>query len=183
MFSEGVERALAAALEAHRDQRRKGGSLPYAIHPVHVALMLAKLDASDEIVQAGLLHDVVEDVAGWDLARVRASFGDRVADVVAELTEDKRLSWYERKTGAIEKAGGLSAEAALIMACDKLHNLESLRLSLEQADDPALVWAHFRGGREGTIRMAAALVEALAARVPAALADALRSALAAIRDR
>ena len=54
---------------------------------------------------------------------------------------------------------------------------------LEQADDPSLVWAHFRGGREGTIRMAAALVEALAPRVPTALAGALDSALAAIRDR
>ena len=47
MYGLGVERALRAALEAHDDQVRKGTGAPYVVHPVQVALHLARLGASD----------------------------------------------------------------------------------------------------------------------------------------
>ncbi len=182
MFSEGVERALLVALEAHQGQMRKGGAIPYAVHPLHVALLLARLGATDEVIQAGLLHDVVEDAEGWSIARIEADFGPRVTAIVSQLTEDKRKSWQERKELAIGGVPSLSPEAALVKACDKLHNLESLARALRAASDPSLVWGHFRGGREKTLRMSEELIAALRGRIPAAVSDALERALRAIQS-
>ncbi|HKX45817.1 MAG TPA: HD domain-containing protein, partial [Planctomycetota bacterium] len=147
-YSSGVERALKAAQLAHAGQTRKGDpTKPYAVHPTHVALLLARLGADDAVLQAALLHDVVEDCEGWTVERVAAEFGERVGAIVAEVSEDKALSWEERKREAIRRAPRLSAEAAAVQAADKLHNLASLREQLELAADPAVVWARFKGGR------------------------------------
>ncbi|MCA9299190.1 MAG: bifunctional (p)ppGpp synthetase/guanosine-3',5'-bis(diphosphate) 3'-pyrophosphohydrolase, partial [Phycisphaerales bacterium] len=61
MYSPAVERALAVAIEAHARHVRKGNGDPYAVHPVHMAMLLARLGLDDVTVQAALLHDVAED--------------------------------------------------------------------------------------------------------------------------
>ena len=56
-----IKDAFELALEAHKDQYRKSG-LPYIIHPIAVALIVAKeLELGPNPVIAALLHDVVED--------------------------------------------------------------------------------------------------------------------------
>jgi len=183
MFSSTVERALNASIEAHAGQFRKGGAVPYVVHPLHVALMLARHGCDDDVVAAGLLHDVVEDCPEWPLARVESEFGSHVAGIVAQLTEDKSLpSWDDRKRRAIEHIAHLSPEAAAVKACDKLHNLHTLRAQLREAADPAEVWARFNGGREGTLRVAREVVEALCRRVDPRLARALRAAHEAVGE-
>jgi (p)ppGpp synthase/HD superfamily hydrolase len=177
MFSPDVERALRAAIAGHEGQMRKGlEPTPYVTHPIHVALLLARLGFDDAIVQAGLLHDVVEDCDGWTIERVRAEFGERVSSIVAELTEDKSKSWEERKRSGIDRVASMSEGALTVKAADKLHNLESLVRDLEAAQDRERVWKKFKGGRERTLAMSSELVEALAPRVDARLADALRAA-------
>lgn len=179
MFSADVERAIRTAIEAHDGQVRKGTErVPYATHPVHVALMLVRLGANTVAVQAGLLHDVVEDCDDWTYERIAEEFGEPVAEVVAELTEDKSMSWAERKQDAIDHAPDLSEEAILVKACDKLHNLRSLARDLEAAEDVEMVWRHFRGGKERTLETARDLIEALSPRVPDGLEADLRDALA-----
>ncbi len=184
MFSSGVERALQVALDAHAGQVRKGeGAAPYAVHPLHVALMLARANAEEEVVQAGLLHDVVEDGPGWTLESLEHEFGPRVRAIVAELTEDKSRPWRERKERAIQSVPQLSAEALLVKACDKLHNLRSLAAELERTASPDDVWRRFRGGKDETLLMDRRLVGTLLARrLPAELANALQDALAAVAD-
>lgn len=178
MFSHGIERAIEVALEAHFDQRRRGGREgPYAVHPIHTAFMLARLGLSDVAVQAALLHDVVEDCPGWTLARLEDEFGAGVATVVAQLTEDKRRSWEERKRDGIERVAAMSPEARAVKAADKLHNLTSLVLDLRRADDPDAVWGRFRGGRARTLVLSRELVRTLAPLVPAPLGEALGAAL------
>ena len=181
VFSHGIERELRVAIEAHAGQTRKGDpDLPYVSHPMHVALILARLGLEETAIQAALLHDVVEDCEGWDEARVRASFGDEVASTVAALTEDKSLGWEARKRQAIEDVPNMSSLAAHVKAADKLHNLSSLVAELEKASDPAEVWSQFRGGEERTIETARELVSALQGRVDPALARALREVLEAL---
>lgn len=180
MFSESLERALCAALQAHEGQFRKGGNTPYIVHPLHVAFLLARYGADDEVIQAGVLHDVVEDCDDWTLDRLRQEFGGRVASIVTELTEDKSRPWKERKQAAIDHAQDMSREAACVKACDKLHNLESLLAQLERASNPDAVWKRFRGGREATLDMDRELVGVLAPRVDSPLAEALRSAQASV---
>jgi (p)ppGpp synthase/HD superfamily hydrolase len=178
MFSPRVERALRAALAAHEGQVRKGlEPAPYVTHPIQIALLLARLGFDDVLVQAGLLHDVVEDCPGWTLSRIEDEFGADVAAIVGELTEDKSKSWEERKRWAVDHAPHMSAGALAVKAADKLHNLESLVRELENATDRSAVWKKFKGGRERTLATSAALVEALAPRVDERLGAALRAAM------
>lgn len=177
MYSSRVERALAVAIEAHAEHRRKGNNDPYAVHPVHMALVLAQLGADEVTVQAALLHDVVEDADDWDLRGLARAFGHEVADVVAELTEDKSRSWKERKAAALEHVPHLSERAAAVKAADVLHNLTSLAAHLESVGDTESAWRPFSGGRDRTLAQHRAMVEALGGRVEARLAEALGGVL------
>lgn len=181
MFSSGIERALHVAHEAHAGQVRKGGGIPYVVHPIHVALLLVRVGADDETVQAGILHDVVEDCDGWTLDRIEEAFSARVRAIVADLTEDKSGTWAERKQRAVEHVPHMLPEAVIVKAADKLHNLESLVRQLRDAADPADVWRHFNGGRDGSLRVAEELVSALTEKAPAQLVAALQDVLQRLR--
>lgn len=182
MFSQAVEQALRVAIDAHAGQMRKGADqTPYVVHPLHVALILARWGQDDDVLVAGLLHDVVEDAPAWTLARVEERFGHHVAKLVDELTEDKSKNWDERKRAGITHVPHISPQAATIKAADKLHNLQSLvfELRTQPADE---VWARFRGGREKTLAMSAELVEALSKRIEPRIAKSLRAALKSVLD-
>ena len=178
VFSDSVERALIAAVAAHEGQVRKGPERrPYFVHPLQLALLLARLGEPDEVLVAALLHDVVEDSDAWTLERVASEFGVEAAGVVGELSEDKSLSWADRKRLAVEHAPALSEAARTVKAADLLHNLYSLCTNLAAASDPDLVWTAFRGGRDDTLRMQRRLADALLPRLSPDLRDRLRSAI------
>lgn len=178
MFSHAIERALRVAVDAHQGQVRKSADqAPYVVHPMHVALILARWGQDDDVIVAGLLHDVAEDAPEhWPLSRIDAEFGHHIARIVGELTEDKAKSWDERKRAAIDHVPHMSPQAATVKAADKLHNLQSLAAELRStgADE---VWSRFRGGREKSLQVAHDLVDALAKRVEPRVAKALRAAL------
>lgn len=181
MFDPDTERAIRATLTAHAGQRRKSDDgTPYVAHPFHVALILARLGFPPRILQAALLHDVVEDCDGWTIARVEREFGAAVASVVAELTEDKSRTWDERKRAQIVDAPRLSRDALAVKSADKLHNLRTLAEDLERATDVDTVWAKFRAGRERTLSMSRELTDVLAARCDVRIAVALREAMRAV---
>ena len=143
-------------------------------------MLACQLGESDVVIQAALLHDVVEDCDGWDPARMATEFGAEVADIVAELTEDKTKTWDERKQAGIDKIPGLSEPAVRVKSLDKLHNLSRLADQLEQASDRPAVWGLFTGGRERTLRMSRRLVEQLVKRARPEVAAALGAALARV---
>ena len=92
-------RALAFAAHKHRDQRRKDAEAsPYINHPIALAEVLAGEGrvADVEVLAAALLHDTIEDTAttGEELAR---EFGERIAGMVAEVTDDPVLEKPARK--------------------------------------------------------------------------------------
>lgn len=155
----------------------------YSVHPIHMAMILVRIDVRDELVQAALLHDVVEDCEGWTFDRVRDDFGEEVAAIVAELTEDKSKTWEERKRWAIEHIAEMRDDGVIVKAADKLHNLESLAAQLAETTDTEDVWKHFTGGKERTLAMDRELVAALQARVPAALSVLLGEALRRVEEQ
>lgn len=71
-FAPRVDRALKLAAIVHRDHVRRGTSVPYLMHPVHVARILERHGYPEYVVVAGLLHDVLEDLDPSD-ARVQQS--------------------------------------------------------------------------------------------------------------
>ncbi len=130
--------ALAAILKAaeraahwHAGQRRKGvAQEPYVNHLIEVAALVAQACGDDDpnLVVAALLHDAIEDQS-ISRAAIAVEFGEDVADLVMEVTDDKTLPKEERKRLQVEHAPHKSPRAALLKLADKTSNLTALAVS------------------------------------------------------
>ena len=65
-FSPSLDRALAVSAIVHRSQYRKGTLVPYVIHPFQVAMILERHGFDGRLVEAAVLHDVLEDMRPED---------------------------------------------------------------------------------------------------------------------
>jgi (p)ppGpp synthase/HD superfamily hydrolase len=161
------ERALLLAVDLHRGQLRKGTRVPYITHPLAVASLVGEAGGSEQEVAAALLHDAAEDAGGHEtLARIRASCGDLVAEVVAGCTDawvEPKPPWRERKEAFLARLESAPGSVLLVTAADKLHNARSIVRDLAEAGPDAL-WSRFRAGREGTLWYYGAVVEVLTRR-------------------
>src|SRR5687768_8067799 len=83
------------AADRHDNQVRKVDCAPFILHPLEVAALLRGRGYDDDVVAAGLLHDVVEDTDA-ELSEVRRIFGGRIAAIVAAVTEDPAIEDYGR---------------------------------------------------------------------------------------
>ena len=94
--------------------------------------MLGKSGYNPVVQLVGLLHDVVEDT-GRTVDDVRAYFGDTVAQIVAELTEDDRIR-------AVADGGVLTATLIEYVASDFFALLvaspSGYRINLSKAPPP-----------------------------------------------
>ena len=127
-----LEEAAAFAAHAHAGMTRKAGRLPYILHPMEAAVIVGTMTNDPEILAAALLHDVVED-AGVTLEQIRNQFGERVMNLVASETENKRPhlssaeTWQTRKAEAIASLRACSDPAVkMLYLGDKLSNLRSI---------------------------------------------------------
>ena len=131
---EMVPEILAAArfaAEKHAQQRRKGaGAEPYVNHLIEVAQLVSIGVAEPDValVQAALLHDTIEDT-DTTAQELIDRFGNDVAAMVLEMTDDKRLPKAERNRLQIEHAPTITARAQVIKLADKISNLRSLLIS------------------------------------------------------
>ncbi|RKX75279.1 MAG: phosphohydrolase [Spirochaetes bacterium] len=150
MYTDKIERAVELAAICHRNQYRKNPKrkIPYISHPIAVGLMLIKYGYPEEVVTAGILHDVVEDTA-LSLNELEEEFGIEVASLVEEVSElDKSLSWERRKNRYFERLKGASREAKAISCCDKIHNMRSIIRSVEEGGN---IWKKLKRGKEAQL--------------------------------
>src|SRR5579862_9299359 len=104
-----VQRIFAAAKfasERHAYQKRKGAAAePYVNHVIEVAGLVA--DSSDNldvnVVIAALLHDTLEDTK-TTREELESAFGNDVASLVVEMTDDKSLPKDVRKELQVKEA-------------------------------------------------------------------------------
>jgi (p)ppGpp synthase/HD superfamily hydrolase len=131
-----VRTAYEKASAAHAGQIRNGsGGLPYIEHPVAVAARLERDGYGDDVLAAALLHDVVED-SETTVEELREEFGDRVAELVAALSDDESIDDYrERKDEHRSRVRRFDGDAFAIYGADKLTNSSTLRLALEREGD------------------------------------------------
>ena len=127
----GIARALDFAARKHAHQRRKGlKAEPYINHLTEVALLLAEASIGEDpqLVMAGLLHDTIEDTE-TTRGELAETFGDDVASLVAEVTDDTSLPRDERKRRQVQTAPSKSGRARMIKLADKIANLHSIAVS------------------------------------------------------
>lgn len=159
-MSERVLKAIRFALTAHVGQTRKGKDIPYITHPLSVALILARADAEEEIIIAGILHDTVEDSDGKiTLDDIEREFGETVANLVRHVTEeDKSLPWEERKQSALAHIYEMPYGALLLKSADVLHNLSELVRDVSEQGEA--VFEKFNASKEKKIEQQQKLIEA-----------------------
>lgn len=123
--------AISFAATKHRDQRRKDlAASPYINHPIALANVLANEAGIDDerVLVAAVLHDTVEDTETTE-QELAKEFGQEIAGIVLEVTDDKALPKVERKRLQIEHAGTISRRAKLVKLADKICNLRDLASS------------------------------------------------------
>ncbi|HEY4058644.1 MAG TPA: HD domain-containing protein [Kofleriaceae bacterium] len=127
MDSGRLLRALDLAAAKHRDQRRKDeAKSPYINHPISVATALWAAGVRDEsALMAAVLHDTIEDTT-TTRDELAAAFGEEVASVVMEVTDDKTLPKARRKELQVEHGPHLSRAAKLVKLGDKLCNVRDV---------------------------------------------------------
>lgn len=128
-------RATQFAVLAHQGVKRKYSGEPYVFHPIRVAEMLRKAlpakthpQLREEVMVAGLLHDVLEDTAATEEQLVRL-FGPAVRALVHELTDKTVLVDGNRATRHAmdrERLSKVSDLAKLIKLADVIDNVASI---------------------------------------------------------
>ena len=112
----------------HRNQKRKDEEkTPYINHPIAVARAISEIGNVEdpEVLAAALLHDTLEDTKTTPEELID-KFGERVCNLVQEVTDDKTLPKLERKQRQIEHAKEISGDAALIKLGDKISNVTDI---------------------------------------------------------
>lgn len=117
-----LNKAIIFATKAHKEQLRKVNHSPFIIHPLSVGCMLSDAGEGIDVAVAGILHDTVEDT-DVTIEQIREEFGEDVAKIVDGCSENKKLSWRERKRETMEILETSSREVCVVTCADKLHNL------------------------------------------------------------
>lgn len=111
---------------------RKFKSVPYILHPMEVAQILSTMSDDQELIAAGMLHDVVEDTDGT-MEEVEKRFGKRVAFLVASESEndypgeDRSDTWKRRKEESLKiLRNSDDIGVQMLWLADKLANIRSL---------------------------------------------------------
>ena len=167
--TELLDRAIVFAVRAHAGTERRGKGYPYIVHPLEAVGIVATMTSDQELLAAAALHDTVEDT-DVTVEQIRAEFGDRVAALVAEETDEipgqagneglaGRLSeeetWHARKRAAIDRLSKAGREAKMVALGDKLSNMRAIARdyavqgdalwNLFHAKDPKDHEWHYRG--------------------------------------
>lgn len=154
MISKKVNLALKVASKAHRDQMRKGTDIPYISHPVAVAMIISKYTTDEDVIVAGILHDILEDVqpSFYSETDMRVDFGDKMTEIVKDVSEDKvagepEKPWIERKKGYLAHLNNLAnVEPIIVSTADKIHNLTDMLDEYERVGDE--LWEKFNAPKD-----------------------------------
>ncbi|WP_411095968.1 HD domain-containing protein [Streptomyces sp. 020-2-3H-GM] len=131
--------ALASA--AHAGQFDKIG-VPYIEHVRAVAAGLAPF--GDDLVMAGLLHDIVEDT-DWTVERLRKEgVPDHVVALVDAVTNERGVP-YEEKVARIT---GHGRDAVLLKVADNAHNSHPGRAAQLPEEKRTRLAAKYRAARD-----------------------------------
>lgn len=141
-----LDRAIIFAVRAHTGTERRGKGYPYIVHPMEAVEIVATMTADQELLAAAALHDTVEDT-DTTVDQLRSEFGDRVASLVADESDEKYEgvsesdSWHARKQAAIDRLARASHDAKIVALGDKLSNMRAIARDYAEIGDK--LWSRF----------------------------------------
>lgn len=136
-YSESEKRRLTVAYEfariKHQGQKRKSGE-PYVVHPQAVTVLLASWGVDLDTLQAGMLHDTLEDTDTTREELVQ-EFGEDCTQMIEGVTKIGHLrvgptASLERSTENIRKlllAMSRDIRVILVKLADRLHNMRTIQ--------------------------------------------------------
>jgi myo-inositol-1(or 4)-monophosphatase len=155
-----LDRAIIFAVKAHSGTERRGKGYPYIVHPMEAVEIVSTMTDDQELLAAAALHDTVEDT-GVTVDQIREEFGDRIASLVADESDEMPIgiseenSWHSRKKAAIDRLSKASRDAKVVALGDKLSNMRAIARdytvqgdalwSIFHAKDPKDHEWHYRG--------------------------------------
>ena len=144
--TELLDRAIIFAVRAHAGTERRGKGFPYIVHPMEAMEIVATMTTDQELLAAAALHDTVEDT-DVTVEQIRAEFGERIASLVADESEDRpegmseEESWHDRKQAAINHLAKASHDAKIVALGDKLSNIRAIARDYAEIGDA--LWSRF----------------------------------------
>ena len=144
--TELLDRAIVFAVKAHAGTERRGKGFPYIIHPMEAMEIVATMTTDQEVLAAAALHDTVEDT-DVTIEDLRLEFGDRIASLVAQESEEKpegmsdEESWHDRKQAAIDRLAKAPHDAKIVALGDKLSNIRAIARDYAEIGDA--LWKRF----------------------------------------
>ena len=103
---------------------RKVSKQPYWVHPEGVAKIVMEHGGSDIEIKAAMAHDTMED-AGVSYDDMVEKFGEKVASIVKEVTNDKdEIAKVGKEKYISEELCRLSPEALTVKLADMLYNMK-----------------------------------------------------------
>jgi len=133
-----IIRAAHFAEDKHQNQIRKYSGVPYITHPARVATATTLYpETTEEMVAAAWLHDVMED-CDVSFIELYGEFGDKVATLVRELTNDSKIvlpkgNREQRKQHDMARISKISQQAKVIKILDRFDNLGEFPLDNEES--------------------------------------------------
>lgn len=137
--------AIIFAAKAHKGQVRKGTDVDYLTHPMEVLQILTQMGADEGLLIAGILHDVVEDT-DVTIDEIRERFGADAARLVEHHSEDKSLSWRQRKEQTVASLEYADKRTQMLVMADKVSNQRSIYADLQVLGDE--LWDRFNAPKE-----------------------------------
>ena len=135
-----LDKAIIFAVNAHRNTERRGKGFPYIVHPREAEEIVATITPDQELLAAAALHDTIEDT-DVTVEDIRREFGDRIADLVYQETDQftagvsEEDSWHDRKQAAITRLKNASYDAKIVAMGDKLSNMRAIARDFAQKGD------------------------------------------------
>jgi (p)ppGpp synthase/HD superfamily hydrolase len=123
-----AQAALRFASARHADQLREIDHAPFIAHPIEVGRLLRADGHSDEIIAAGLLHDVLEKTATTS-GELHRRFGARIARVVESVSDDPSIrDSKSRKRELRHRVAHADSPTRAVFAADKIAKARELAL-------------------------------------------------------
>jgi guanosine-3',5'-bis(diphosphate) 3'-pyrophosphohydrolase len=127
---ERIREAFEYARKMHEGQCRKNGE-SYIVHPLNVAIILAKIPVDTPTVMAALLHDVIEDTPAT-AEEIQQRFGEDVLKLVEGVTKLGRFEFASKEDAHAENFRKMFLAMAddirviMLKLADRLHNMQTL---------------------------------------------------------